>query len=138
MRLTDTGYENIKKAVVNMFIVNDIRQIPIDCFEICRKMCIKLRKYSSLTKDALVKAKQVSEDGFCMLLKEVPAHFESYQWYIFYDDTKSRVGLTEFMKIPKELLDAILNMLSCYLPIFQHTTICRFGDSLKVWQKIVG
>ena len=90
MRLTDTRYENIKQIVVNMFIVNDIRRIPIDCFEICQKMCIKLRKYSGLTDVALIKAKEVSEDGFCMLLKEGPAPFESYQWYIFYDDTKSR------------------------------------------------
>lgn len=90
MRLTDDRYENIKQTVVNMFAANDIKQIPIDCFEICQKMCIILRKYSSLTTKALLKAKEISEDGFCMLVKEDPTPFGSYQWYIFYDDTKSR------------------------------------------------
>ena len=51
MRLTNDRYEVIKKSVVKMFVDNDIRQIPIDCFEICQKMCIKLRKYSQLTSD---------------------------------------------------------------------------------------
>lgn len=90
MRLTNDRYEVIKKSVVKMFVENDIRQIPIDCFEICQKMCIKLRKYSQLTSDALLKAKEISEDGYCMLIKEGPEPFVSLQWYIFYDDTKSR------------------------------------------------
>ena len=42
------------------------------------------------------------------------------------------IGLMEFMKTPKELLNATLNTLSSYHPIFQHTPICHFGDSLKV------
>lgn len=90
MRLTNDRYEVIKKNVVKMFMDNDIRQIPIDCFEICQKMCVKSKKYSQLTPDAFSKATEVSEDGFCMLMEEGPEPFVSLQWYIFYDDTKSR------------------------------------------------
>lgn len=90
MRLTSDRYEVIKKIVVKMFVENDIRQIPIDCFEICQKMCIKLRKYTQLKSDALLKAEEISEDGLCMLIEEGPEPFVSLQWYIFYDDTKSR------------------------------------------------
>ena len=64
MRLTNDRYEVIKKNVVKMFMDNDIRHIPIDCFEMCQKMCVKLKKYSQLTPDAFSKATEVSEDGF--------------------------------------------------------------------------
>ena len=90
MRLTNDRYEIIKKNAVKMFLDNDIRRIPIDCFEICQKMCVKLKKYSQLTSEALLKAKKISEDGFCMLVEEIPEPFPPLQWYIFYDDTKSR------------------------------------------------
>lgn len=36
------------------------------------------------------KQKKVSEDGFCILAEECHGPFVSLQWYIFYDDTKSR------------------------------------------------
>ena len=90
MRLTNDKYEVIKQNVVKMFIDNDIRRIPIDCFEICQKMCIELKKYSQLTPEALQKAKEISEDGFCLLVEKGPIPFAFLQWYIFYDDTKSR------------------------------------------------
>lgn len=90
MRLANYRYEIIKKRAVKMFLDNDIRCIPIDCFEICQKMCVKLKKYSHLTPEALLKAKNISEDGFCILIEEGPEPFVSLQWYIFYDDTKSR------------------------------------------------
>lgn len=87
MRLTSKRYELIKKNVVRMFLDNDIRCIPIDCFEICQKLNIKLIKYSQLTPKGLLKAKEISEDSFCMLIKKENTTF---QWCIFYEDRKKR------------------------------------------------
>lgn len=96
MKLSDNNYEEIKIKVVNLFQKYDIRQVPIDCFEICNKMNINLIQYSTLSKSALTKAIEISKDGFCLLKSDSIAGFEIEQWCIFYNDDmqKERIRFT--------------------------------------------
>ena len=96
MKLSDFRYEQIKATVVATYDKYDIRHIPIDCYEICLKMNIKLVEYSKLTDIGLQKAISVSEDGFCMLKDEGNMPFNYEQWYIFYNDSmgKERIKFT--------------------------------------------
>lgn len=89
MYLPSRRYEEIKYIVINMFKRHDIRNIPIDCFEIAMKMGIILKPYSSLTVDGLAAALAKSNDGFCLLRREGIGEFTYYQWYIFYNDSLS-------------------------------------------------
>lgn len=107
MRLANNKYEIIKQMIIQLFIQHDIRSIPIDCFEICAKMDIKLKPYSRLTKEALSKAMATSKDGFCLLLEEPIGQFSYNQWYIFYNDHQSheRIRFTLMHEIGHIVLD---------------------------------
>lgn len=83
MRLVNNRYDEIQKTVVNMFKKYNINCIPIDCFLICMRKNIKLKKYSDLNWDGYVKSMDKSKDGFCILLEEQNG---KEQWYIFYND----------------------------------------------------
>lgn len=107
LRLPDNRYEKIKQDVVNMYEKNDIRCIPIDCFEICQKMCIKLIKYSILTNDTLASVLKSSEDGFCIQTLEVFGLSANLQWYIYYNDNMpyQRIRFTIMHEIGHIVLD---------------------------------
>ena len=100
MKLTYVRYEEIKRSVIRMFLLCGVQKIPIDCFEICEKMNIVLRPYSTLNEKALEAAKTASMDGFCTL--------NEGQWYIFYNDfhvNKRRLRFTLMHEIAHIVLD---------------------------------
>lgn len=87
MRLHSDRYDEIQKSVVKMYMKYNISRIPVDCFLICKKKNILLRKYSSLSSKGLSKSMKISQDGYCILVEEVDGR---EQWYIFYNDTKPK------------------------------------------------
>ena len=103
MRLLNRRYEEIKKTVIEMFEKYGIKNIPVDCFEICEKLNIKLIPYSKLTETDLEKAKEISKDGFCLLFEDR----NHEQWYIFYDDTmpEKRIRFTIMHEVAHIVLD---------------------------------
>lgn len=107
MKLTQNNYESIKLKVVSLFQKYDICQVPIDCFEICSKMNIKLVPYSSLTKPAIFKSIEISNDGFCLLKSDSIQGLEINKWHIFYNDNmiKERVRFTIMHEVGHIALD---------------------------------
>lgn len=107
MYLPSDRYEEIKTIVIEMFKRYDIRNIPIDCFEITTKMGIILKPYSRLAKDGIEAALAESNDGFCLLRREGFKPFMVNQWYIFYNDTlpRRRIRFTLMHEIGHVVLD---------------------------------
>ena len=88
MRLPKYLYKDIIKECVDVFIKYDIRNIPIDPFEIANKMGIVLKPYSRLIDEGKKVALNTSEDGFALLRHEGEAPFVEKKWYVFYNDEK--------------------------------------------------
>lgn len=89
MRLTGNRYDEIERAVVELFKENRISKIPIDPFDICERLGINLVAYSSLNIRGQSETMKISKDGFCLLL-EVESAPSSEQWFIFYNDNTCR------------------------------------------------
>lgn len=96
MRLEDIYYERIKKIVVALFQKYNIHSIPIDCYEICTKMDIILKSYTTVNKKRNIHATAFSEDGFCFLVSNTVKPSTDQQWCILYNDTrpKERIRFT--------------------------------------------
>ena len=109
LQLPNRRYEEITKIVIEMFIQFDVRNIPIDCYEIAMKMGIILKPYSILKENGLMKALEISDDGFCLLQQEEVGPFSLGQWYIFYNDSKppKRIRFTLMHEIAHIVLDHI-------------------------------
>ena len=107
MRLQNDRYEFIKAKVVNMFKKYNINSIPVDCFEICKKMFIEVKPYSKLGAIGLEKAMSVSSDGFCMMHPMRICSIKVDSWYIFYNDSmlKERIRFTIMHEIGHIVLD---------------------------------
>lgn len=108
MNLPKERYDQIESAVTNMFINHDIRNIPIDCFEIASKMNVILKPFSRLSERGLAEAMKISEDGFYILVdNEGVEPFKYSQWYIFYNDSmpKMRIRFTIMHELGHIVLD---------------------------------
>lgn len=103
MYLTNQQYEIIKKKVVELFQFLNIHRIPIDCFEICRRMGIQLVPYSSLSGKKLQAIKKFSQDGVSLLWEENGKS----GWKIFYNDAmpSQRIRFTIMHEIGHIVLD---------------------------------
>lgn len=64
MRLSDSRYESIKKDVANLYKKYNIKDLPINPFEICKKMNIKIIKYSEMDEEDREKIATLQRDGF--------------------------------------------------------------------------
>lgn len=78
-RLSNNRYEEIKKIVVNTFVKQDIKCVPINGFEIAAKLGVTAIPYSSLTKKARMLLLELSKDG-------VSIEKEDDEWCIYYND----------------------------------------------------
>lgn len=83
IRLSAKRCEEIKNLVTKMYVDYGINCIPVNGFEIAVKMGVKLISYSSRSYDLRNKLIKQSDDGFCY-------RDEFGQWYIFYNDARSR------------------------------------------------
>lgn len=64
MRLSDSRYESIKNDVANLYKCLNITKLPIDPFEICEKMNIKLVKYSDYDEEKRKDLIRIQPQGF--------------------------------------------------------------------------
>lgn len=62
--ITGERYEQIKEIVADMYEDLGYTEIPVNVFELCHKLNIKLIRYSSLTPTCAEYSKQFSDDGF--------------------------------------------------------------------------
>lgn len=84
MYLSVPRYNEIKHEVLFMFEECEVEALPIDCFEIARKLHYHLVPYSYLPDYALRLAMEFSSDGFSTLYHNPRTGM--YEWYIFYND----------------------------------------------------
>lgn len=98
--LSHTRYEEIKQAVVNMFVKYDVCCVPVNGFELATKMGIKVLPYSSIFASKRWLLLKKSEDGFSV-------EKTSGEWYIYYNDSKSygRINNTIMHEIGHIILD---------------------------------
>lgn len=64
MRLSDSRYESIKNDVANLYKRLNITRLPIDPFEICKRMNIKLVKYSDYDEETQKELIHIQPQGF--------------------------------------------------------------------------
>lgn len=88
--LTDERCDEIKREIVYMFEECEVNTIPINCFEICRKLYYVLKPYSSLSPDEYFQALCESQDAYCKV--EVNPDTGMNQYVIYYNDHVSCIG----------------------------------------------
>lgn len=88
MRLHNNRYEEIKSIVVATYEKYGINKIPIDCFELARKMGITIIPFSKLTQ------KQQNKISFCE--GEAIMFCINQSTYIFYNDIDNTISRQRF------------------------------------------
>lgn len=78
--ITNQRYEQIKEIVADMYEDLGYTEIPINVFELCHKLNIKLIRYSSLSVDCSEYSRQFSDDGFNLF------NINTCQYQIYYND----------------------------------------------------
>ena len=101
IKLSYEQYEFIKGEVVALFERYEIRKVPINGFELAKKMGIELKPFSSLDEAKLTCAKKLSTDGFFIE--------DNYgNNFIYYNDigiTTGRINMTILHEIGHCVLD---------------------------------
>lgn len=88
MRLHNNRYEEIKSIVVATFEKYGMSEIPIDCFELARRMGIIIIPFSKLTQE------QLNNIGFCE--GEAIMFCLNQNTYIFYNDIDNNISRQRF------------------------------------------
>ena len=78
--ITSERYEQIKEIVADMYEDLGYTEIPVNVFELCHKLNIKLIRYSSLSEDCYEYSRQFSDDGFNLF------NVDTFQYQIYYND----------------------------------------------------
>ncbi|WP_026523271.1 ImmA/IrrE family metallo-endopeptidase [Butyrivibrio sp. MB2005] len=76
-------YDEIEQAVYEMLEETGINTIPIDPFEVARRLKYVLVPYSSLKKEKFIEAINRSTDGYSAVEKDSSG---MYHYYIYYND----------------------------------------------------
>jgi len=82
-------YEKLDRMVISIYQDYNLLEFPIDIFKLCKRMGLKLFKYSSFEGNNLKLLKKKSNDGFYCPTPDGPA--------IFYNDkghTEERIRMT--------------------------------------------
>lgn len=105
MRLRNNRYEEIKRLVVCLYKECGIHTYPISYQEICKKMGIILIPYSELSERKQNAAKELSSDGFHLLIQDL--HSGELVRLIYYNDsnTRERIRWTILHEIGHIVLD---------------------------------
>ena len=72
MRLRGSRYDEIERTVISLFENIQIESFPLDCFEICEQLGFKVIPYYSLSEKKGKACKEVSEDGFSLIIETTP------------------------------------------------------------------
>ena len=84
VRLSSNRYNEIDKEVCKLFKRISIKKFPIDCFDICKQMKIKVCSYSELDEKTKGMCKEwASIDGFHALIEISKG---KYEYRIYYND----------------------------------------------------
>ncbi len=78
--ITSERYEQIKEIVADMYEDLGYTKIPVNAFELCHKLNIKLIRYSELSKDCAEWSKKFSNDGFNLF------NINTIQYEIYYNN----------------------------------------------------
>lgn len=100
IKLSYERYEEIKQAVVNLFVEFNICHIPINGIELATKMNIKVIPYSDIQENKRWLLVKKSEDGFSV-------EKELGEWYIYYNESQTfgRINNTLLHEIGHIVLD---------------------------------
>lgn len=98
--LSNKRYEEIKNVIVDLFVLYNVRCIPVNAFELAAKMGIPVIPYSAIPEKKRHLLYKKSEDGFAIEKKKG-------EWYIYYNDTKDygRINNTIMHEIGHIVLD---------------------------------
>lgn len=89
VKIKGLKYDEINKLVIQIYVDYDIKSFPINVFDICKKMGIKVFSYFTFDIDIVELLKKRSNDGFSTDI--------NYKPIIFYNDlisSKGRINLT--------------------------------------------
>ena len=67
-RLTYRRYEEIKKIASSKIKEWDIQHLPYNCYDLCKTLGIRLKKYSDQNETTKQELMEFSEDAFCYML----------------------------------------------------------------------
>ncbi len=98
--LSHARYEKIKQIIVDLFVLYDIRCIPVSAFEVATKMGVSIIPYSAIPENKRHLLYKESDDGFVIEKAEG-------EWYIYYNDQidYGRVNNTIMHEIGHIVLD---------------------------------
>ena len=85
IKISYQRYEEIKRCLVDLYDQYDVNTLPINGFELAKKMEVKIIPYSSFDFKTQSRFHRVSRDGFCL-------EDNNGQWYICYNDFSYTVG----------------------------------------------
>ena len=101
--ISNKRYEQIKEIVADMYEDLGYTEIPVNVFELCHKLNIKLVKYSSLTKEQKECAMQLSPDGFSLRNNRT----KQYEIYYNSEMPAERITFTIMHEIAHIMLEHI-------------------------------
>ena len=82
--LSSERYEELKQLVVEMYEDAGVSSLPIDCFEIARRLGYVLRPYSQLNVDEFLDSFDISVEGYSKV--EMNPEAGMWQYVIYYND----------------------------------------------------
>ena len=99
--ITGERYEQIKESVADMYEDLGYTEIPINVFELCHKLNIKLIRYSALSINCAEYSRRFSDDGFNLL------NVNTMQYQVYYNDLmpQERITFTIMHEIGHIMLD---------------------------------
>ncbi|MBE6360656.1 MAG: ImmA/IrrE family metallo-endopeptidase [Treponema bryantii] len=101
MEICSSRYEEIEDIAADTLEDIGYAKFPIDVFELCKLLDIKVIKYSEINRDIITYAMDLSDDGFSYFNKNIN------QYIIFYNDImmENRIRFTIMHEIGHIMLE---------------------------------
>ena len=93
MYLEPSRYDQIESQVIRLFSNINVNHFPIDCFALCKQLCVKVIPYSKLNEKTIAAFGNENKDGISVEMEIAQGVFE---WTIYYNDEmpKRRIRFT--------------------------------------------
>ena len=93
MYLEPSRYDQIESQVIRLFSNINVNHFPIDCFALCKQLCVKVVPYSKLNEKTIAAFGNENKDGISVEMEIAQGVFE---WTIYYNDEmpKRRIRFT--------------------------------------------